>query len=181
MVGQKEGWFFLVLSFGVFANSVCLSVCTGRCYGYCVLASQRCELHFTGPPIWSIQIYKSNPYLWEANLGWERKAQVWINSDWPTNLRLWRHPGLRHHMGGHRNNLTFPIFPTMYVVAVTVINGTWCECCFSTLDTLYCIVLYCIRAPPKRGRHWEIHPRRPRDFPRPERFPEGEAWGKFWG
>ena len=33
----------------------------------------------------------------------------------------------------------------------------------------------CIRAPPKRGRYWEIHPRRPRDFLRPERFPEGEA------
>ena len=24
----------------------------------------------------------------------------------------------------------------------------------------------CILAPPKRGRYWEIHPRRPRDFPR---------------
>ena len=35
--------------------------------------------------------------------------------------------------------------------------------------------VYCIRAPPKRGRYWEIHPRRPRDFLRPERFPEGEA------
>ena len=36
----------------------------------------------------------------------------------------------------------------------------------------------CIRAPPRRGRYWEIHPRRPRDFLRPERFPEGEARGK---
>ena len=34
---------------------------------------------------------------------------------------------------------------------------------------------HCIRAPPKRGRYWEIHPRSPRDFPRPERFPKGEA------
>ena len=33
----------------------------------------------------------------------------------------------------------------------------------------------CIRAQPRRGRYWEIHPRRPKDFPRPERFPEGEA------
>ena len=39
----------------------------------------------------------------------------------------------------------------------------------------------CIRAPPKRGRYWEIHPRRPRDFPRPERSPEGEARGKSRG
>ena len=39
----------------------------------------------------------------------------------------------------------------------------------------------CIRAPPKRGRYWEIHPRRPRDFPRPERFPEGKARGKSQG
>ena len=39
----------------------------------------------------------------------------------------------------------------------------------------------CIRAPPKGGRYWEIHPRRPRDFPRPERFPEGEARGKSRG
>ena len=41
--------------------------------------------------------------------------------------------------------------------------------------------MYCIRAPPRRGRYWEIHPRRPRDFPRPERFPEGEARGKSRG
>ena len=33
----------------------------------------------------------------------------------------------------------------------------------------------CIRAPPKRGRYWEIHPQRPRDFPRAKispRFPQ---------
>ena len=39
----------------------------------------------------------------------------------------------------------------------------------------------CIRAPPRGGRYWEIHPRRPRDFLRPERFPEGEARGKSRG
>ena len=39
----------------------------------------------------------------------------------------------------------------------------------------------CIRAPPRRGRYWEIHPRRLKDFPRPERFPEGEARGKSRG
>ena len=39
----------------------------------------------------------------------------------------------------------------------------------------------CIRAPPRRGRDWEIHPRRPKDFPRPKRFPEGEARGKSRG
>ena len=39
----------------------------------------------------------------------------------------------------------------------------------------------CIRAPPRRGRYWKIHPRRPKDFPRPERFPEGEARGKSRG
>ena len=39
----------------------------------------------------------------------------------------------------------------------------------------------CIRAPPRRGRYWEIHPRRPKDFPRPKRFPEGEARGKSRG
>ena len=33
----------------------------------------------------------------------------------------------------------------------------------------------CIPAPSKRGRCWEIHPRRSRYFPRPERFPEGEG------
>ena len=38
--------------------------------------------------------------------------------------------------------------------------------------------VYCIRAPPKRGRYWEIHPRRPRDFLRPERFPEGNLEGR---
>ena len=38
-----------------------------------------------------------------------------------------------------------------------------------------------ICAPPKRRRYWEIHPRRPRDFLRPERFPEGEARGKSRG
>merc|ERR1712055_825239 len=40
---------------------------------------------------------------------------------------------------------------------------------------------HCVRAPPRRGRYWEIHPRRPKDFPRPERFPEGEARGKSRG
>ena len=30
-------------------------------------------------------------------------------------------------------------------------------------------------------KEWEIHPRRPKDFPRPERFPEGEARGKSRG
>ena len=33
--------------------------------------------------------------------------------------------------------------------------------------------LDCIRAPSRRGRYWEIHPRRPKDFPRPERNLEG--------
>ena len=33
--------------------------------------------------------------------------------------------------------------------------------------------VHCIRAAPKRGRYWEIHPLRPRDFPRPSRFPSG--------
>ena len=35
-----------------------------------------------------------------------------------------------------------------------------------------------VRTPPKLGRYWEIHPRRPRDFRRPKRFPKGEARGK---
>ena len=43
------------------------------------------------------------------------------------------------------------------------------------------LLIHCIRAPPRRGRYWEIHPRRPKDFPRPERFPEGEAQGKSQG
>ena len=43
------------------------------------------------------------------------------------------------------------------------------------------LMIECIRAPPRRGRYWEIHPRRPKDFPRPERFPEGEARGKSRG
>ena len=30
-------------------------------------------------------------------------------------------------------------------------------------------------------KEWEIHSRRPKDFPRPERFPEGEARGKSRG
>ena len=41
--------------------------------------------------------------------------------------------------------------------------------------------LLCIRAPPRRGRYWEIHPRRPisrdpRDFPRAK--PEGNIEGR---
>ena len=46
---------------------------------------------------------------------------------------------------------------------------------------LFFVVVECIRAPPRRGRYWEIHPWRPKDFPRPERFPEGEARGKSRG
>ena len=32
---------------------------------------------------------------------------------------------------------------------------------------------HCIQAPPKRGRYWEIHPLRSRDFPWPSRFSSG--------
>ena len=32
-----------------------------------------------------------------------------------------------------------------------------------------------IRTLPRGGMYWVVHPRRPRDFPRPERCPEGEA------
>ena len=36
---------------------------------------------------------------------------------------------------------------------------------FSSLEILPNLLSqHCIRAPPKRGRYWEIHPRRPRDF-----------------
>ena len=38
-----------------------------------------------------------------------------------------------------------------------------------------------VRTPPKLGRYWEIHPLRPRDFPRPSRFPSGFALGKSLG
>ena len=54
--------------------------------------------------------------------------------------------------------------------------------CFSyNYSIVYPLRSDCIRAPPRRGRYWEIHPRRPKDFPRPERFPEGEARGKSRG
>ena len=36
-------------------------------------------------------------------------------------------------------------------------------------------VRYCIRTLPRGGMYWVVHPRRPRDFPRPSRCPEGEA------
>ena len=35
----------------------------------------------------------------------------------------------------------------------------------------------CIRAPPRRGRYWEIHPRRPKDFSRVEENLEGGGDG----
>ena len=38
-----------------------------------------------------------------------------------------------------------------------------------------------VRTPPKLGRYWEIHPLRPRDFPRNSRFPSGFALGKSLG
>ena len=34
---------------------------------------------------------------------------------------------------------------------------------------------HCIRTLPRGGMYWVVNPRRPRDFPRPERCPEGEA------
>ena len=34
-----------------------------------------------------------------------------------------------------------------------------------------------IRTLLRRGMYWVVHPWRPRDFPRPERCPKGEAWG----
>ena len=41
--------------------------------------------------------------------------------------------------------------------------------------------VYCIRTLPRGGMYWIVHPRRPRDFPRPERCPEGEARGTSRG
>ena len=38
-----------------------------------------------------------------------------------------------------------------------------------------------VHTPPKLRRSWEIHPLRPRDFPRPSRFPSGFALGKSLG
>ena len=37
----------------------------------------------------------------------------------------------------------------------------------------------CVRTLPRQGIHWVVHPRRPKDFLRPERCPEGR--GKSWG
>ena len=34
---------------------------------------------------------------------------------------------------------------------------------------------YCIRTLPREGMYWVVHPRRPKDFPRPERCPEGRG------
>ena len=63
-----------------------------------------------------------------------------------------------------------------------LITGVTCVQGNKSLRVLFdSIFQQCIRAPPRRGRYWEIHPRRPKDFPRPERFPEGEARGKSRG
>ena len=40
---------------------------------------------------------------------------------------------------------------------------------------------YCIRAPSKRGRYWEIHPQCQREFLRPERCPKGNLEGRGGG
>ena len=51
--------------------------------------------------------------------------------------------------------------------------------CFSHWHGSTHLSVHCIRAPSKRGRHWEIHPRCPRDFPRdvPGAKPEGHLEG----
>ena len=47
--------------------------------------------------------------------------------------------------------------------------------CDSTYPCQSFIVSDCICAPPKRGRYWEIHPRPPGNFPRPEGNLEGRG------
>ena len=49
------------------------------------------------------------------------------------------------------------------------------------LYDIFCDCWYCIRTLPRGGIYWVVHPQRPRDFPRPERCPEGEARGTSRG
>ena len=48
-------------------------------------------------------------------------------------------------------------------------NTIFCKMCEREVLNIS-IALYCIHAPSKRGRYWEIHPRCPRDFPRPVEY-----------
>ena len=49
------------------------------------------------------------------------------------------------------------------------------------INTSLLMMKECIRTLPRGGMYWVVHPRRPRDFPRPERCPEGEARGTSRG
>ena len=51
------------------------------------------------------------------------------------------------------------------------------------INTSLLMMRECIRTLPRGGMYWGVHPRRPRDFPRPERCPdpEGKARGTSRG
>ena len=56
-----------------------------------------------------------------------------------------------------------------FIICDCYITFTMCSYHFFQIHLATFIQLWnCIRAPPRRGRYWEIHPRRLRDFPRPE-------------
>ena len=55
--------------------------------------------------------------------------------------------------------------------------------CHKLWFTMHChnVTMPFIRAPSKRGRYWEIHPRCPRDFPRDISMVEGNLEGRGGG
>ena len=63
---------------------------------------------------------------------------------------------------------------TIYISIGSVWGWTW-EVSVSFSE------YYCIRTLPRGGTYWVVHPRRPRDFPRPQRCPEGKARGTSRG
>ena len=46
------------------------------------------------------------------------------------------------------------------------------------INTSLLMMRECIRTLPRGGMYWVVHPRRPRDFPRPKRCPEGHLEGR---
>ena len=125
-----------------------------------VLFKLHADIFLAGP---SPQVQLCHSMFWQEQgcvLPNLMTAQIWYYSVWPNS---WLRRGVTHLLS------TQTVFTLQRLHSV---HNLLRQC-------LLLQGLHCIRAPPRRGRYWEIHPRRPRDFPRPERNLEGR--GKSWG
>ena len=89
-----------------------------------------------------------------------RKRRGWISQNFPSSLIINPSPGMDQEIHPCRRKS----IDSAQINPFLVTMREW--------------VVQCIRAPPKWGRYWKIHPRRQRYFPRPLIEGQGKSWGR---